>query len=57
MTLNDMERQTVRNALEAAWTHVSRSIEIAEQDDEDATSMEGDLKLIEIAQTILGAGR
>jgi hypothetical protein len=55
--MNDAERQTVRNALEAAWTHVSRSIEIAEQDDEDASSMEDDLKLIETAQTILGAGQ
>jgi len=47
----------LRDALEVAWTHVSRSIEIAEQDDEDASSMEDELKLIEAAQTILGAGR
>jgi hypothetical protein len=58
--MTETERKVLRDALEAAWSHVARSIEIAEGDEdppEDLAGMRADLKLIETAQGVLAEGR
>jgi len=52
--MTEAERKILRDALEVAWTHVDRSIEIAEGDEdppEDVGGMYDDLTLV---QTALG---